>query len=373
VRVGIDARALGTASGRRGVGVYIRGLLSGLAPQMGPDDELLVFGSVGDAIPDLPGARRVTLTRPRRGITLWDQLAWPLLLSRRGVTIFHSPFYAIPRLRPPGCRAVQTVHDLTPLKLPGAVSRHNARIFRMNFRLARAADRLIVPSEATLKDVVTLLSFPAGRIAVIPQAADITEADIVAADAALPETLSRFGLKRRYLLHTGGHDIVKNLPGLLAAFDALTREGRDLDLVIAGEHGPATAALIARAAVLGALPRVRLPGFVPRPDLIALYRGAAVVVYPSWAEGFGLPVVEAMACGAPVVTSRAGSLPEVGGDACLYADAADPDSIAKEVGRLLDGETLAADLSRRGRERARRFSWRETARRTLDLYREMAA
>ena len=268
---------------------------------------------------------------------------------------------------------VQTVHDLTPLRLPGSVTRHNARIFRFNFRLARGADRLIVPSESTRRDVVSLLSVPAERVVVIPQAADITESDMAAADAVLPEVLFRLGLKERYLLHTGGHDIVKNLPGLLEAFAALTRQGRRIELVIAGEHGPSTASIIGRAAMLGLLERVRFPGFLPRRDLIALYRGAAAVVYPSWTEGFGLPVVEAMACGAPVVTSRAGSLPEVGGDACLYADPADAAAIAAEVGHLLDDAALAADLSRRGRERAQQFSWHETARRTLELYREIAA
>lgn len=374
MRVGIDIRALDTASGRRGVGIYIRGLLAGLAQEIaGSEDDLVVFENGTQRDLGLAGVTRVELSRPRRGITFWDQLAWPPLLARRGVTVFHSPFYAIPRLRPPGCRVVQTVHDLTPLKLPGTVSRRNARLFRINFNLARSADRIIVPSQATRADVISLLAYPEDSITVIAEATDITSEEIAAAENALPAARARLGLGTRYLLHTGGHDIVKNVPGLLDALALLVARGHEIDLVIAGEHSPATNQIIGRAAMHGVLDRVRLPGYLPRRDLIALYVGAAAVVYPSYAEGFGLPVIEAMACGAPVVTSKAGALPEVGGDACLYVEPADPEALADAISHLLEDAGLAADLSRRGRERAGRYSWRETARRTLALYREMAA
>ena len=375
MRIGIDVRALSGASGRRGVGTYIRGLLAGLSAEMaGSADELVLFGNGLEADTALPeGITRVTLRRPLRAITFWDQIAWPPLLAARQVTVFHSPFYAVPRVRLLRCRVVQTIHDLTPLKLPGAVSPRNARIFRMNFNLARSADRVIVPSMATRDDVMALLGIPAGRIAVIPEAADITQDEVARAGADPDRVLSRLGIRRRYLLHTGGHDVVKNLPGVLSAFAMLSSQGRELDLVIVGEHGPPTTTLISRAAALGMLDRVKLPGYVPRADLIALYRNAAALVYPSFAEGFGLPVLEAMTCGAPVVVSCAGALMEVGGDACLHADPSDSGAIAAAVARILDDETLAATLSANGRARAARFTWRETARKTLQTYREAAA
>ncbi|HEY3175608.1 MAG TPA: glycosyltransferase family 1 protein [Candidatus Polarisedimenticolia bacterium] len=358
-------------SGRRGVGSYIRGLLAGLALEMAAgDDDIVLFGDGLEEEPRAAGrVMRVRLRRPRRAITLWDQFAWAPLLALRRVTVFHSPFYAVPLIRPRSCRVVQTIHDLTPLKLPGTVSRRNARLFRINFSLARRADRIIVPSEATKADVVSLLGIDGAEVTVIPLAADITPAELAAPDPSAAVVASRLGIRGRYILHTGGHDIVKNLPRLLGALAALTARGRDLTLVIAGEHGPATAELIRSAAATGLLDRVRLPGFVPRPTLVALYRGAAAVVYPSFTEGFGLPVLEAMACGAPVVASRAGAIPEVGGDACLYVDPSDERQIEGAIARILDDETLAADLSRRGRERAARFTWRETARRTIEVYR----
>lgn len=373
MRIGIDIRALGGASGRRGVGTYIRGLLGGLAREIeGAGHEVLLFSS-GPVEPAPAGFTPVTLRRPTRGITLWDQIAWPPLISLRKLSVFHSPFYAIPRLRPARCRAVQTIHDLTPLKFPGAVSRRNARIFRVNFSLARSADRIIVPSEATRRDVESLLRIPPERIAVIGEAADITAEEAEAASERIPATLQRLGVVLPYILHTGGHDIVKNLPGTLAAFAALAARGRDLRLVIAGEHGAGTAAVIQAAAMRGLLDRVILPGYVSRRDLVALYRGAAALVYPSFSEGFGLPVMEAMICGTPVVTARAGALPEVGGDACLYADPADPAAIASAIETILDDPATAADLARRGRERAAGFTWRDAARRTLSVYEEAAA
>ncbi len=375
MRIGIDIRALGSASGHRGVGTYIRGLISGLAETITETraDVLLFSDRTGEGLPAPAPLRGIRLSRPRRAITLWDQLAWPPLLARRRVTVFHSPFYAIPRLRLRRCGVVQTIHDLTPLRLRDCVSPHNARVFRINFSLARSADCIIVPSEATRGDVETLLRIPSERIAVIPEATDITSEDISDADRGWPALSDRLGVRRRFLLHTGGHDRVKNLPRLLDAFAGLVREGRDLALIVAGAHTQDTGALIERAARHGLLDRVILPGFVSRSDLIALYRRAEALVYPSIAEGFGLPVLEAMACGTPVVTARAGGLPEVGGDACLYVDPADARAILCAVARVLDEPGLATDLSSRGRSRSARFSWRETARRTLDAYRKVAA
>jgi len=374
MKVGIDVRPLESASGRRGVGAYIRGLLSGLAQERGAEEFLLFAGrrAQGGAP---AGFEQVRLARPGRAITLWDQIAWAPLLSRRRVTVFHSPFYAVPCLRPRGCAVVQTVHDLTPLTRAGAVSRHDARLFRANFRLARTADRLIVPSLATRADVVALLHVPEERIAVIPEAAGIEEHELTAGDLRAGTVRERLGLSpdRPFLLHAGGHDPVKNLPRLIDAFARLLAAGRELDLVLTGEHGPTTAALAAHATRAGVLSHVRMPGYLPRVDLIALYRGAAVVVYPSLTEGFGLPVLEAMACGAPVVAARAGAIPEVAGEACTLVSPEDDAALAAAVAALLDDPDLAARRRAAGKARAAQFSWRETARRTLAVYREAAA
>lgn len=376
LRVGIDIRPLAGASGRRGVGAYVRGLLAGL-DALGDRDgaEILLFGNGLEPEAAIPASmRRVRLLRPRRGITLWDQAAWFPVLALRRLSVLHSPFYAVPWLRPRGCRVVQTVHDLTPMAIAGSVSPRNEKIFRANFRLARTADRVIVPSQATSRDVTGMLGILPENIVVIHEACDIAPADIARADSALDAVRARLGLAgRRYLLHTGGHDRVKNLVKLLEAFASLARVHADLDLVITGEHSVETGRLIRGAASIGMLPRVRLPGWVPREDLIALYRGAAVLVYPSLAEGFGIPLMEAMACGTPAVASAAGALPEVAGDACVLVGPQDSAAIAAAIAAILNDPALAQRLSRRGMERAAQFTWRETARRTLEVYREVAA
>ena len=173
------------------------------------------------------------------------------------------------------------------------------------------------------------------------------------AQEALPSLRGRLGIPGRYLLHTGGHDPVKDLGTAIRATARLAAEGHDLKLVVTGETGPATGSLRRVAASAGLGDRLVLPGFLARSDLVALYRGAAALIYPSLNEGFGLPVVEAMACGTPVVAARAGALPEVGGAACR------------------DGG-LARRLSEAGRVRAARFTWQAAARGTLQVYREAA-
>jgi len=161
---------------------------------------------------------------------------------------------------------------------------------------------------------------------------------------------------------------VKNLPRLIDAFARLLAAGRDLDLVLTGEHGSFTAALAQHAARAGVLPRVRMPGYLPRADLLALYRAAAVVVYPSLTEGFGLPVLEAMTRGIPVIVSNTSSLPEVTGDAALGVNPRSIREIAAAIETLCTDVDLAEKLASAGRQRAERFSWDETARRTLQVY-----
>lgn len=376
LRIGIDIRPLAGASGRRGVGTYVRGLLSGLDGLSGGEGaEIVLFGNGLEPKGSIPASMRcVRLRRPRRGITLWDQAAWFPVMARRRLSVLHSPFYAVPWLRPRGCRVVQTVHDLTPLAIEGSVSARNERIFRANFRLARTADRVIVPSQATMRDVAGMLGIRKENIVVIHEACDIGPEDIARADAAAAAVRARLGLTgRRYLLHTGGHDRVKNLARLLEAFAPLARASSDLDLVITGEHSAETGRLIRGAAAIGLLARVRLPGWIPRDDLIALYRGASVLVYPSLAEGFGIPLMEAMACGTPAVAAASGALPEVAGDACLLVAPEDAPAISAAISGILGDPGLAQKLSHLGRARAAQFSWRETARRTLEVYREVAA
>lgn len=373
MRVGIDIRALGTASARRGVGTYVRGLLNGLAEiTAGSKDEILLFSHEKDEPEGIPAAfKQVRLRRPRSAITLWDQFAWPPLLRRLGIDVFHSPFYALPIVRPRACAAVQTIHDLTPLKIAGSVSRRNALLFRLNFRIARGADRIIADSQATRDDVVSRLGIPESRVSNIPLATDMIEMDTVVDRVRLPEVIGRFGIARPYILHTGGHDPSKNLGTVISAMRELAGSGLDLRFVVSGDAGAGSSDLRELARRSGLEDRVIFVGYVSKADLVALYCGAEALVYPSLMEGFGLPVIEAMACGTPVIASRAGAIPEVGGDACLYVDPEDVAGITIAIRRVLTEPALAPGMAERGRSLAGRFSWHETARLTLLVYREL--
>jgi len=377
LRIGIDLRPLGGASGRRGVGSYLCGLVEGLIAEAGSDELVLFHQEGAPPPPGLAAARAgitaVALTRPTRGTTLWDQVAWPVTLARHRIDVFHSPFWTLPVAAASRVALVQTIHDLTPIKLRGSVSLKNEMIFRTNFACARLARRVIVPSRATMADAVALAGISSEKIAVIPEGVDIPPDLIARAEGSLPSLRSRLGLTGRYVIHTGGQDKVKNLGAAVRAAGLLVRDGADLRLVVTGDRGAASAEIARAAEETGLGDRLVLSGFLEREDLIALYRGAAALLYPSRNEGFGLPVLEAMACGTPVVAARAGSLPEVGGGACLYVDPEDPERLAAAVASVLNDDALARRLSEAGRARAAEFDWREAARRTLEVYRDAAA
>lgn len=373
MRVGIDLRPLATASGARGVGTYLRGLLGGLLEER-KDEELVLFRWRGQAQDSLgssrPGVSAIAIGGPRRAATLVDQIRWPAALWRRGVDVFHSPFWTLPVLS--GRALVQTVHDLTPVKIPGSVSRKNGLLFRVNFACARRARRVIVPSRATLRDAVDLAGLDEKRIRVVAEGCDVTPALFAAAVEAQPAARRRFGLEGPYLIHSGGQDPVKNLGTAVAAAALVVRRGLDLKLVVTG--APQSEGEPWREAARAGLgDRLVLTGAIERGDLLALYTGAAALVYPSLNEGFGLPILEAMACGAPVVAARAGALPEVGGDACLYADPHDAPALAAAVESIARDPATARRLSEAGRARAAGFTWRRAARETLAVYHEAAA
>ncbi len=324
---------------------------------------------------------------------------WVARLPR--ADLVHGPNYFVPRSDLP---AVVTVHDLTALRFPRW---HTAAVRERAAKLARAVHQArltIADSEATAADLVALLGLPAHRVRVIPLAAEefpgLAE-DSPRAPGERPDPganpapaagdqaiLARLGIDRPYVLHVGALEPRKNLVRLIRAFGAAvggdgTRwafgregargagaiDGREGDylLVLAGPE--AWGAAEVRAAASGDR-RVLILGNVSRAELGSLYRQAACFAYPSHFEGFGLPVLEAMACGAPVVASTGGSLPEVVGDAGLLVDPQDERALAGAIRQILFEPGVAEDLSRRGRERAAGFSWRRTADLTREVYLE---
>ncbi|MBI4572396.1 MAG: glycosyltransferase family 4 protein, partial [candidate division NC10 bacterium] len=232
--------------------------------------------------------------------------------------------------------------------------------------LARRAAAVITDSAHSKADLLAVLGLASERVHVIPIGAG-EEFRPGLPPEAVARAAGRYGISGPYLLTVGNFLPHKNLPRLVEAYERLPQALRaSVSLVLAGTaggHGPARP--VDRAAL--ARPGVILPGFIAPEDLPALYAGATALVSPSLAEGFGLPVLEAMACGVPVLCARAGALPEVAGDAALYVDPSDVTSIATGLDRILEDDTLRRELSSRGLARARLFDLRKTTARLVDL------
>jgi alpha-1,3-rhamnosyl/mannosyltransferase len=281
------------------------------------------------------------------------------------VDVYHAPNYIFTQ-RVRCARRVVTIHDMTVMLFPEWHPR--ARVREMVPGLARTlevADHILADSEATKQDIVKCLSVAAARITVAPLAADAAFRPLPLADTA--RALRAFGLEPgAYLLFMGTLEPRKNLNRLL---DAVERcDGRVGPLVLAGAQGWGGNGLRDRIERLERHRRVRYLGYVPAEVRPALMSGARAFLYPSLYEGFGLPPLEAMACGAPVLTSAVSSLPEVVGDAAVLVDPYDVDALAAGMTRLWEDDGLRADLRQRGLAQAARFSWERTARLTLAAY-----
>ncbi len=299
---------------------------------------------------------------------LWEQTYLPLWAARMRLDLLHVPAGSAPVVRGQPC--VLTLHDLGDEAAPRYRTPLGPRLYfgTVAPRSARFASAVIADSAATKRDAIQRLGLPEERITVIPlgPAPGIRRAP----QDAVERVRRKYGLRRRYFLQVGSLIPRKNLAGALAAFVRLLARRPDLDVsfVAAGSGDPATLPLPLETGQLIACGRVRLLGRVADDDLAALYSGAVAVVMPSFYEGFGLPLVEAFACGTPAIASRTASLPEVGGEAAAYVDPGDPDTIASAMERYAMSSGYRAEMAARATERAQLFSWRSTAERTLEVY-----
>lgn len=296
----------------------------------------------------------------------WHALRWPAVERATGpVDVVHATAVAIPPTRAP---LVVTVHDLAFLAAPEQATRHGLRFFRRGTELAKRHARLVlVPSEASAEEC-RQAGFDPGRIRTVPWGVTTTPVS----DADVAATLARHHLDERpYVLFVGTVEPRKNLTGLTQAMALLA--GRAVDLALVGPDGWNEDLTARLEALHGTGIRVHRLGFQPPDALPALYAGAAAFCFPSLREGFGMPVLEAMAHGAPVVTSSGTATAEVAGDAALLVDPLAPADLALALERILDDAALADDLRARGRARAADYSWDRTAALTAAAYEEAAA
>jgi glycosyltransferase involved in cell wall biosynthesis len=362
LRLGVDGREL-RAGVRTGIRRYTLEVLRAAAAR-GLACRVYVDRATG--LEAGPGVTPV----PLGGVTpWWDQVALPAALRRDRVDVFLSPYYKRPLAAP--CPTVVTIHDLFFIGYPGRRRPlYDLAMTRLARLYAAGADAIVTDSEHSRRAIAARLGPAAARAVVIP----VGLGPEFQPTTPSPAQRARYGLGARYALYVGNFRPHKNLPRLLRAWAALPASvGSAHRLVLAGGDRAGRAPLAALADALGLGDRVVFPGLVDDADLPALYGGADAVVLPSLEEGFGLPALEAMACGAPVVASRRGALPEVVGDAGLLVDPEDERALGGALARVLGAASERVALATRGLARAAGFTIERTAGRVIDLLEATAA
>jgi glycosyltransferase involved in cell wall biosynthesis len=377
LRIVLDARRVADF----GIGTYIRNLVRSLARLDSSNQYKLI--TLPPAVPEFAGlpSNFEIAVYDKKSKPGFAQFRFTLFLSGFSADLFHSPLNAVPLWMPKPY--LVTIHDMSTLLFSNQKGyRSNLRLFYLRRGLARA-DRVLAVSGATRRDVEAVLQIPASRIQVVHNAPDPTfrQSCSSSPDAGWPaevqRVLDRYRIHYPFLLYVGRTNPQKNIPRLVEAFAVLRGELRehpryqDLRLIVIGDEIARHPAL--RHAVIQSRVEdsVRFLGFVPIDTLCAFYQAASAFVFPSLYEGFGLPPLEAMACGTPVVCSHVSSLPEVVGDAALIVNPENVFDIARGMREVLLNPGLRNDLIERGLEQSRKFSWERTAAQVLQNYEEI--
>ncbi len=368
-RVALDGRKLRDF----GIGTYIRNILVELH-RLDAETEYVVLCRSRDlqVLRDLVPRFRLVV-EDAAPYSVGEQVRVPYRLMREGVALVHEPHYVLPPIT--RCRSVVTIHDcihlMFPQYLPNRLGYYYAR--GSMWTATHQADRVLTVSEASKRDILHFFDIPEERVKVVYNAIDerfFTPPD----DATTDRVRQRYQLEHPFVLYVGNIKPHKNIERLIAAFSKIRADGpAGLKLIIIGDEVskyPSLRQMVHRHQIDK---HVRFLGFQPQETLASFYRLASAFVFPSLYEGFGLPPLEAMACGTPVVTSNVSSLPEVAGDAAILVDPYDADAIAAGIHRAITDPVLRADLAVRGPARARQFSWTEAVGQIHAVYREVLA
>jgi glycosyltransferase involved in cell wall biosynthesis len=358
---------------RAGLGRYSRTLTHALLPLL-PGPPTLFYNHIAGRSQPIPGLEHCPTRRIRLGYKPWRMAVWMGQAARvpfnrlvPGVSLFHGHEHLLMPLR--GVPTVLTVHDLIFKLFPEHHKRLNHLFLNNAMPLfVQRADAIITISESSKRDLIDHYGTPADKITVIYEAAapDFT--------APTPDDIARireaFKLPEQFLLVVGTIEPRKNYSRLIQALMRLRQTYTDLKLVVVGSKGWLFEDFFQTITDLNATEHVLFPGYVPDADLPAVYGAATVAVMPSVYEGFGLPVLEAMACGVPVASSNAASLPELGGEAARYFDPHNTEEMVAVLDEILSDSHLRTQLRASGLEQAAEFSWERTAQETLAIYRQ---
>ena len=363
MKIAFDLRRIGNP----GIGRYMKCLVEAVVKTAPENDYLLVLppGSEEAVEASAPSVERVVTEMKYYSVR--EQVALPRLLRRHKVDFLHSPHFLLPVVCP--CPAVVTIHDVIYLACREDLPSFAGRLYypAMMAMAVRSAARIITDSEFSRNDIVARLKADPEKIDVIYPGVDARLARVNDA-AELQRIRAKYGIHGDYILYAGIYKLRKNHAGLLQAFKKFLMDGSHAKLVIAGPLKEGEAILRKLAAELGISESVVFTGFVAEADLPALYSAARVYACPSLYEGFGFTVLEAMACGTPVVCSPATSLPEAAGNGALYADPGNAVDFAQALRRAFHDEPMRQELIEKGRKNTESFTWDKAAAQTLAVY-----
>lgn len=365
MRVGIDGREL-QKDRMTGIGRYLLNFLS-YALSIKPEWEFIIFGNQNTNISlENPNLRKIFI--PEYITLWWDQVQLPYHLEKKKIDLLFSPYYKAPIFSP--CKVIITIHDLMPL-MPSFQKKSNPSLKRVLLKkwgkiIARKAQAIITVSENSKKDIVKMLKVPDGKIVVAPNSVEDRYRPINDFKA-LERIKKKYKITKEYIFSLGNLKPHKNVRGLLKAYSQLSNNLKDkYQLVIVGkkERYFNPLANLSKELQLDTL----FIDYVQDPDLPALLSSAEFLVFPSFYEGFGIPVLEAMACGCPVVSSNTSCMPEVLGDAALFFNPYHVEEMSLAIRQMLEDENLRNKFRQKGLERARLFTLEKTAKRILKVF-----
>lgn len=366
MKIGIDGRAASWYRGT-GIGTYTYQLLKNL--QLVDSANEYHFFWPGDDYNFLQSGPMIKIEEigPKKDL-FWEEVHIPTRLSEKGVEIYHIPQNGIGMPRRKESKFVVTIHDLIPYTLPETVGQGYLRIFFNEIpKILENADMVITVSEYSKQDIMRFFNLPAEKIVVTHLAPEDFYRQLPKTD--LKPFFKKYHLEPGYILYVGGFSQRKNIRAIVKALARIKDQlPEKVKLVIAGSAGRSSKELARLIAKMQLEEDVIMPGFIPVEEMVYLYNGAKLFVYPSYYEGFGLPPLEAMACGVPVITSNVTSIPEVVGDGAELVDPDDDLRLAEKMFELLSNKNAWLNLQQKGFQRVACFDWRKTAAQTLQAY-----
>lgn len=367
--IGIDA-SRANAHERTGTEWYSYHLIQALKKIQVPGLEYVLYSKkfLRDGLEEFPAGwqGKILYWRTQR---FWNQFRLSWELWRHPVDLFFQPTHTLPLYAPK--RSVTTLHDIGFERYPTLYRPSELRYHRYSARLAvKRANRLLTVSEFSRREILERYRLPEDRVVATPLAVDVTRYRADISEEAMDAVLAKYRLSRPFLTYAGRIEDKKNVSTLVHAFALFKSRrgvGDPVKLLLIGSPGFGYERIRKEISARGLDASVVLPGYVPEEDMPALIAASKILVLPSWYEGFGLPILQAQACGTPVIASNAASMPEVGGSAALYAKPDEPEDFAHQMKILMDESSVWERMRAMGLENVKRFSWDETARLTMNV------